>query len=135
MKILLYSLFIFFGVPLVSFSLEPNNPVDICDRFLNEKKKSDCMKKVSSDNDWYALNLCEKIQDDEKFMTCIETTYKAEFDPRLLGSCEQLSDSSDDNRLKCISLVKNRSWGTCKSGSDLSSLESCLKTTRLPASR
>jgi hypothetical protein len=137
MKLLLYTFFIAVAVPFFTFSMDAKNPKDACERFLNETEKKACEEKATSkDIDWYASSLCEKIDNDKLFLSCFDSIQRAHFDPKALEHCEAISADEDGSRMKCLELVKNKVLGDCSTKKDLTTLESCLKTTnaRLPSS-
>jgi hypothetical protein len=138
MKLLIYSFFVALAIPFFTFSIGPKDPKDSCDRFINEADKKQCLQKATSTNmDWYASSLCEKIDDDKIFLSCFDAIEKAQFDPRGVEACESYAAQDDSLKLRCLNLVKNKPVGDCRHQHDIESFEKCLSSTsgRLPAAQ
>ncbi len=137
MKLLIYSFFVALAIPFFTYSLDPKNPADSCDRFISEADKKHCVEKAASTKiDWYASSLCQKIDDDTVFLSCFDAIEKAQFDPKAVEACEGFSTQDDSLKLKCLEIVKNRPLGDCKTYKEFNGFEHCMKakTARLPAS-
>ena len=137
MKLLVYSFFVALAIPLFTYSLDPKNPTDSCDRFISAADKKHCLQKTASPKiDWYASSLCQQIDDDKVFFNCFDAIETAQFDPKAVEACEGFTSQDDSLKLKCLELVKNRPLGDCKSQKDFNKFENCMKmkTARLPAS-
>lgn len=137
MKLLIYSFFMALAIPIFTYSLDPKNPIDSCDRFISATDKKHCLDKAGSPKvDWYASSLCQKIDDDKVFLSCFDTIEAAQFDPKAIEACEAFASQDDSLKLKCIELVKNRPIGDCKARKEFNSFEICMKSkaARLPAS-
>ncbi len=137
MKLLIYSFFMALAIPIFTYSLDPKNPIDSCDRFISDSDKNHCLEKAGSPKvDWYASSLCQKIDDDKVFLSCFDAIEAAQFDPKAVEACETFASQDDSLKLKCLELVKNRPIGDCKTRKEFKSFESCMKSksARLPAS-
>jgi hypothetical protein len=135
MKLVLYTFFVTVAIPFLTFSIDPKNPSDACERFIHEQDQKNCLKKVESKAiDWYASALCEKIDDDATFLSCFDFLSKAQFDPKAVSHCETVA-TEDQDKYKCLQVVGNKSLGNCGTKKDLTSLEVCMKAAngRLPA--
>ncbi len=136
MKLLIYSFFITLAIPVFTYSLDPKNPTDSCDRFISEIDKKKCLDKaISPKMDWYASSLCQKIDNDTLFLSCFDSIERAQFDPKAVEVCEAFSADDDDLKLKCLEVVKNRSLGDCKNRKEFINFANCMKNKagRLPA--
>lgn len=131
----MYSFFVALAVPLFTFSLDPKDPSEACERFITEKEKKNCLGKVNHTQvDWYATSFCEKIDDDPTFLKCLDSLQKAQFDPRAIATCESFLDLEDSAKLRCLQAIKNRPAGVCQSKKSLADFEQCLgKNARQPA--
>ncbi len=137
MKLLIYSFFMALAIPIFTYSLDPKNPIDSCDRFISASDKKHCLEKAGSSKvDWYASSLCQKIDDDKVFLSCFDAIETAQFDPKAVEACEAFSTQDDSLKLKCLEVVKNKTVGDCKTRKEFNSFETCMKTksARLPAS-
>lgn len=138
MKLLLYTFFVAVGIPFFTFSLDPKNPADACERFIHESDKKTCLAKVSSpDIDWYASSFCEQLGDDKVFLSCFDSIHKAQFDPKAIELCEKMAGTEDGPKMNCLQMVKNKTIGACEKKSTMAELEACLKNSsaRLPAQK
>ena len=137
MRLLIYSFFVALAIPIFTYSLDPKNPTDSCERFISAADKKHCLEKAASPKvDWYASSLCQKIDDDKVFLRCFDAIDSAQFDPKAVEACEGFASQDDSLKLKCLELVKNRQMGDCKSRKEFNSFENCMKSkaARLPAS-
>ena len=137
MRLLIYSFFVALAIPIFTYSLDPKNPTDSCERFISAADKKHCLEKAASPKvDWYASSLCQKIDDDKVFLSCFDAIDSAQFDPKAVEACEGFASQDDSLKLKCLELVKNRQMGDCKSRKEFNSFENCMKSkaARLPAS-
>ncbi|MBC7371427.1 MAG: hypothetical protein H7326_07680 [Bdellovibrionaceae bacterium] len=109
--VFLKSSFIFLIIPIITLAIEPSNPIGICDRFIGEQEKAECVAKTSkSDLDWYAASACSLQQEDKNFHACINEIQQATFNPEALEICAKDSNMSDSQRFLCIRKVKNRDY-------------------------
>ncbi|MBS1969559.1 MAG: hypothetical protein JSU04_04605 [Bdellovibrionales bacterium] len=131
----------FLLIPLLTLALEPTNPSGLCDRFLGDKDKAQCMLKTTKDPlDWYASSACALQQEDKNFMSCLDEIKGATFNPEALELCAKSTDISDESRISCIKKIKNKDYSRaqikkCADSGELSNMESCLfNSGRTPAS-
>lgn len=137
MKLLIYSFFVALAIPIFTYSLDPKNPTESCDRLINDQDKQHCLERASSkDVDWYASSLCQKVDDDKVFLSCFDTIAKGQFDPKAVEACEGFATQDDSLKLKCLELVKNRPVGACDHQKEFGAFEGCMKakSARMPAS-
>ena len=137
MKLLIYSFFVALAIPIFTYSLDPKNPTESCDRFINDADKKHCLQKAASPQlDWYASSLCQKMDDDKIFLSCFDAIAKAQFDPKAVEACEGFGSQDDSLKLKCLELVKNRPIGHCNPHHEFPQFENCMtsKSDRVPAS-
>lgn len=96
-------------VILSSFAIEPTNPEFMCaDRGLIKKDYSMCMEKTKLKLDWYAATACHAIQNNQKFMKCLQDIVGGDFNNEALNRCVENIDNSDESILTCILSVKNK---------------------------
>ncbi len=131
----------FLLIPLLTLALEPTNPSGLCDRFLGDKDKAQCMLKTTKDPlDWYASSACALQQEDMNFMSCLDEIKGATFNPEALELCAKSTNISDEARISCIKKIKNKDYSRaqikyCADRGELSNMESCLfNSGRRPAS-
>ena len=100
-----------FLIPIIALAIEPSNPVNLCERFVGDQEKADCLQKTSgTDLDWYAASMCSLQQEDNSFHLCLKEIEQASFNPEALKICAKDSESSDEQRLACIQKIKNRDF-------------------------
>jgi hypothetical protein len=142
-QLFLKTSFAFLLIPLLTLALEPTNPSGLCDRFLGDKEKAQCMQKTTKEElDWYAASACSLQQEDRNFMGCLDEIKGASFNPEALELCAKTPEISDDTRLSCIKKVKGKDYTRtqlkkCSEAGDAAAVEGCLSTNsrlRSPAS-
>ncbi|UXR63268.1 hypothetical protein EZJ49_09270 [Bdellovibrio bacteriovorus] len=107
MKLLVNSLFLIAGIPLIALALEPTNPSGLCDRFTGEKDITECQKKTEKENaDWYATTVCNLQQDDKAFWACWDSIQGQSFRPQALQKCGEAQDMTDSQRQTCLDSSK-----------------------------
>ncbi len=87
---------------LSALALEPENPVALCERFLEGSPRLECQKKMEQwKPDWYAATTCNGIFDDKIFYECVDFSRSQSFLPKKLEECQgdQLTDLA---RLQCV---------------------------------
>lgn len=83
-------------------ALEPQNPVTLCERFLEGPPREACEKEMKALNpDWYLATACNQIFDDKAFYECVKLGKTAAFSPIKLESCMGL-ELIDFDRLACV---------------------------------
>lgn len=82
--------------------VEPINPDSLCERFLKESDQAACLKKTKKmDLDWYAVSVCNRIEDDDVFMDCLKKIDGKGYAPAALASCAG-EDVKDEARTGCL---------------------------------
>ena len=140
---ILKSALVFALIPIFTLAIEPTNPVGLCDRFLGDEEKADCVSKISTaDLDWYAASACSLQQEDKNFHSCLKEIQQASFNPEALELCAKDPSVSDELRFTCIQKIKGRDYTRAQmkkcvaSGSTESAIQ-CLgqnSENRVPAS-
>lgn len=103
MKIILNSLLLMAGIPLLALALEPTNPDGFCERFVGEKEISDCEQRTKNEDvDWYAATVCHLQEEDKAFWACWESIRGQSFNPGELSKCGEDPESNDSQRQSCI---------------------------------
>jgi len=96
-------------VILSSFAIEPTNPEFMCaDRGLVKKEFVTCMEKTKLKLDWYAATACHAIQNNQKFVKCLQDIVGGDFNNEALDRCVENIDNSDESIFACILSVKNK---------------------------
>jgi hypothetical protein len=133
----------FLLIPLLTLALEPNNPVTLCDRFVNDSDKAVCLEKINRNtSDWYASSACSLQEDDKNFLACLDEIKDGTYNPEALDLCAQRREASDVSRLKCLQKIKNKDYTRaqikkCEENSTHDLITECLSSsphTRTPAS-
>lgn len=97
-------------------SLEPQNPIALCERFIKPTDQKDCEKKAGKmDLDWYASSVCGLMQDDHEVLACWEKIQKRTFTMDSLEKCRDV-ELSDSARLACLGGSGRAPASTGKSG-------------------
>lgn len=87
------------------FAVEPVNPEGVCDRFIGEADQAACLKRAKSmDLDWYAVAVCNLVDDDDAFNDCWKKIDGRSFAPRALEKCAA-ADLEDEARVTCLTKV------------------------------
>ncbi len=85
-----------------STSIDPKNPVSLCERFIVPQAKAACEKKIEKwGPDWYLASVCEKQFDDSLFFNCLQLSQSKNFSPVALETCNA-DGLSDQERLSCL---------------------------------
>ena len=106
MKKALFCLGVTFILGNLSWALEPQNPVTLCDRFVTEIDKASCEKQLTQlAPDWYLASLCGKFSEDAGFYRCMGLSKSMEISPKKLEACDQ-AEATDEGRLSCIQSAK-----------------------------
>lgn len=90
-------------------AIEPINPESLCERFLKPADQSACVQRAKSmDLDWYAVSICNKIDDDDAFTDCWKKINGRSYSVPQLASCAD-ETMTNSKRLQC--LMKSESRG------------------------
>lgn len=133
-QLLLKSSITFLAIPLLSLALEPSEPSGLCERFLGEKEKAQCMLKIAKEElDWYAASACSLQDEDKNFILCLDEIKGATFNPEALELCAKQPEISDSLRLSCIRKVRNKDYTRaqikkCSLAGIPAAIEACLST-------
>ncbi|MEZ0391462.1 MAG: hypothetical protein ACAH59_04555 [Pseudobdellovibrionaceae bacterium] len=104
MKQIFWLTFIF--MTSTASALEPQNPIALCERFLEGPEKVECEKKMKDlSPDWYLATVCNQNFTDPSFYECVELTKTGAFSPRKLDLCTR-DGISDSTRIACIKAAK-----------------------------
>lgn len=83
-------------------AVEPVNPESLCERFLKPAEQANCLKRAKSmDLDWYAVSICDKIEDDDTLLDCWSKINGRTYSPASLASCAG-DDLKDQDRIGCL---------------------------------
>jgi len=88
-----------------AFALEPQNPLSLCERFIDDTQKSQCEKRMQAlQPDWYLAAACDQAYNDNIFYECL--SLQRDFSPEKLAPCmsEELSDTA---RMNCIKQARS----------------------------
>ncbi len=89
-------------IPITGSALSPQNPITLCDRFVEGPDRVSCEKKMKDlAPDWYLASLCSKQYDDKAFYECVGLTKTTSFSPKRLEACD-VEGFSDKSRYECI---------------------------------
>ncbi len=120
------SFFLSLFISLYTNAVEPVNPLQHCDRFVQSNQKTFCENKMNKlKPDWYLANVCSRFFEDDDFYECIELTTVGHFDPIKITLCE--NEEKDGARMTCIK--QNAQFGKTNDDYQNFTLQKELKTT------
>lgn len=83
-------------------AIEPQNPLSLCERFLEGPDRTKCETRMTSlKPDWYLATVCNSDFDDKLFFDCVELSKLGSYSPEKLNDClgDQYTDSA---RMTCV---------------------------------
>ena len=88
-----------------TLSLDPRNPIALCDRFITVEEQKVCEKKIRTlQPDWYLAGICQHQYEDQNFYDCLGLSKKLDIPISKLHKCED-TDLNDEDRMSCLNKV------------------------------
>lgn len=95
-------------ISLPASALEVVSQNVLCERFVTEAEKSQCLKFFKDKQpDTYVSSMCQDIFEDKVFFECLNFAAKNTVDPRKLDSCST-ENASDVERMNCLKKVAKK---------------------------